>query len=134
VHDTLRMRVGERVGHVGEDGGSTLRLDVLHAVDQVAQAFPGDVLHHEVEMPRRFAGGVHGDDVRMAQLGHRPRLEQEAVAERRRGGKVRADDLDRDRPVERDVAREEDLPHRARPEHALERIPLGERATKGVDG
>src|SRR5689334_24565628 len=68
----------------------------------------------------------------MAQPGDRACLAQEALPRRWRGSEVGGDDLDGDRPVEGDVASEQDLAHATGAELTLDVVPTRERAPEGV--
>ena len=136
VHDLVRVGVSEGAGEVGEQGhgaGDLVALEAALALEQLSQAVPLDVLHDEVEQRVHFAGRVHGDDVRMAELGDRARLPQEALSGGWGRGEIGRDDLDRDRPVERNVSAEEHLPHPAGAELPLDVIPC-RRARRGACG
>jgi hypothetical protein len=61
-------------------------------------------------------------DVRVRQLRRRPRLAQEPLAVRRVGGPLARQHLDRDRPLEPEVARQQHDAHAAAPELALDRV------------
>ena len=68
-----------------------------------------------------------GHDVRMRQRAGGARLAQKALAHDWVGGEVRRQRLDRDEPVELDVAREVDDAHAAAADLALELVLAGER-------
>ena len=67
------------------------------------------------------------DDVRVREPGRRARFPQKSLAQIVLLGERSGQELDRDGAIERDVAREEDDPHAAAPELALERKSAGER-------
>jgi len=69
-------------------------------VQQLPERAAGHVLHREVEVPAVRSLVVHGDDVRVRQLGHRPGLADEPGDEVLVGGQLSMHDLDRDGAVE----------------------------------
>ena len=58
-----------------------------------------------------MAERVDLDDVRVVQLGHRPRLGLEPLQIRRLGEEVGAEDLEGHRPVQAELPRQVDIPH-----------------------
>ena len=81
-----------------------------------------DVAHREEEHAVRLAGGVDRDDVRMLERRGDLRLAEEAIAEPLVARKLRSEHLERDPPLERDLQRGVDGPHRAVPEHGFDAV------------
>ena len=133
MDDALDVRVAERAREIGEqrDGLRDARpFDATVALEHLPQTLALHVLHHEVEEIVGFTGGVDRDDVRVAQARHRACLTQEPLPRGRRRREIGRDDLDRHRPVERDVASEQHLAHAAGAELALDVVSAGERLPK----
>src|SRR5262245_18816402 len=69
----------------------------------------------------------------MPELRDRACLEQESLAQRGVGGDVRIDDFDRDRAVQRDVAREIDRAHAALTEQTLDGVLRANRSAQRAE-
>ena len=119
---------GERLPqHVG-DAPQGQRPLVVRDAPQVAAA---QVLHDDVRLPLLGAAEVEdGDGVRVAQAACGARLVEEA----RRGqlvvGQVRVNDLDRDRPPERDLLGAVHAPHAADADHVRDAVAARQRASQ----
>ena len=88
--------------------------------DHVGEARAVDVLHDDEVRAVLLAPVVDADDVRVVQVGGGLGLAAEARDEGRVGGELGEEDLDRDRPVELEVAGEEHLGHAALAEAAAQ--------------
>jgi hypothetical protein len=104
VHDTVRMRVGQGIGDVPEDpprlgeGGHWLASEAL------GETLALDQPHDEVGEPAAFVDRVDGDDVRMIQLRGSLRLAPEPLPHAGVEGQLRRQHLDRNAPIEAQVA------------------------------
>ena len=83
---------------------------------------------HEEHLAADFVGAMNRDDVRMRQPRGRPRLAQEALANVGSSGEMRRQRLDRDHPVEPQVARQVHDAHAAAADLALDLVLPGKRA------
>ena len=123
VDHAVAVGEAERAGDVGGDrrrpasgcSGPSLR----RISDSAA---PVDVLHHDVVGARLLAPVVDADDVGVVEVGGGLGLPAEALDERRVGGELGEQDLDRDRAVEQLVTREEHLGHAAAGDRAVELV------------
>ena len=102
-------------------GGGVRRRQALAAED-VGQARAVDVLHDDVVGAALLAPVVDTDDVGVVEVGGGLCLPPEALDERRVAGELREQHLDRDRPVEQQVAGEEDLGHAPPRDPALDLV------------
>jgi hypothetical protein len=80
---------------------------------QPVQVGPRHPAHHEVEPPVLLARLVDGDHVRVIDRRRHPRLALEALAEARVGGVLGGDQLERDRPPQRELGGAIDDAHAA---------------------
>ena len=76
----------------------------------------------EIQVAARFAGCVDGEDPGMIERGREARLAQEALVERAIVRKLGRDQLQRDRPVERELGRPVDDPHAAATDDTVDPI------------
>ena len=134
VHYTSGMGVVERHPQIVQNGDSVGFTECAFAGQPLTQALTGHELHDEVQEPVHLTGGIHGDDVRMPQTGHRARLQHEALAEFRARRHVGRHHLDGYRPVERFVMRPEDRAHSALSQQSFHAVLAREGDTKsGLD-
>ena len=95
-----------------------LSLVETDSMDGVREVRALDVFHGEKEVPlRRRAKVVDGDDVRVVQLGHRPRLAAETVGEVFVHADLQGQELDGDEPIQLDLPRLVHRAHAAATEH-----------------
>ena len=109
------MRGGERAGDLRRDGGGAHRRERAFLSQQLREARPAHVLHHDEASCLVGAGVVYGDDVRVAETRRRARLALEARHRARVGGLRIRQQLHRHGAVEHAVTGEVDDPH---PSHA----------------
>ena len=110
MHDAALVRVRERAGHLAPDADRLLDGQPVVRAEPLPQRVALDVRHDVVELLRRRARIVDGEDVRMLQTGRELDLALEALrAERVR--QLGVQDLDGDEPLVPHVVREE---HRRR--------------------
>ena len=136
VHDASVMRVLERGGDLTNDVERLAFGDALAGNDAVVHSVAVDILHHEVVQAVGFADLVGGNDVVVTEARGRPAFLLEARDEVRVLAEVLGQNLDSDEPVERDLAREVDLGHRALSEFSQDLIALnpGDRLSRlGLD-
>ena len=99
MHHPLRMRVGERVGDLGN--GARGFPEIRPALLQVGQQAPaGKQRGDDVAVLAFDAGVEHGDDARMLQAGELARFLDEDRVTFRGVGSSDVRDLDRDRPLQ----------------------------------
>jgi hypothetical protein len=110
---------GERPRHRRADRAHLLGAEAP-AVAQVAQALAGDQLHDDEVGAFELLHVVDVDDVVVDQGGDDLRLLLEALAELLVHGELRRQDLDRHRPVERELPRPIHHPHAAAADLALD--------------
>ena len=92
---------------------------------------PVDVAHRDVQLARDLAGVVDRDDVRVVDRGGQPGLAQEALAEALVLRELGREDLQRDRPFEREVVGAVDDPHPAPADQRLDPV-AGELAARSA--
>ncbi len=109
----------ERRRRLRGDLGGALRAERTVAPDQPAQVVAGDEAHRDVGDAVVLAGGVHGDHVGVLERGRRARLAQEAGADVGVLDQLGSDHLERDDPVEVELA---GAIHDAHPTAADERL------------
>ena len=103
----------------GVDGGRNVHRDpagvldrqLAVAIEPFPKGFARDAVHDVVKDFVRFAGGVHGDDVRVPDARDHPRLGEESLGYRGVDGEFGMDRLDRDIACEGDIASQEDDAH-----------------------
>src|SRR5262249_57317985 len=89
-----------------------------------------DVAHRHVEQAVPLPGAEDGDDAGMLDRGRRPRLGAKARPEVLVMCELRPDHLERDRPVELELAGEVDDPHAAVAERSLDPVTAEQRARR----
>lgn len=131
VHDALEVRVSQRPRDLLEQLRRFARRQRSAGAHPLGQRFALDVRHHEEDEVADLLDGIDGDDVGVGEPGRGLRLAQEPLPERglRRHGLWQ--ELDRHRPVERDVTRQEDDAHPAAAQLALQGVPADERLLEG---
>ncbi len=92
------------------------------AAKQRPQVGPVHVAHGDEEATLRLARLVDRHDVGMVEGRREARLAQQALAEALIPGEIRAEDLERNRPVEARVAGEVDLAHAAAADQLLDLV------------
>ena len=138
VHEPLRMRVRERPRHLAQHAralGARERTARAHALRERLAVHER---HHIEDEALAILDRVDRDDVRVRELGREPRLAQEPITQPRLRRPLGRQQLDRDRTIEMDLARQVDDPHAPAAEFAVERVPAGERVLElekeGVGG
>jgi hypothetical protein len=122
VDQAAPVRGIESVGHLARELERALGRERALLLEQGAQVAALDEAVREVELARRLARGVHGEDAGMVDRGGEPRLAQEALPERRVPGELRSDQLQRDRPVEGELGGAEHDAHPAPTEDAVDPV------------
>ena len=120
MHHPPAVRITQGAGNLGEPH--------LHYGDRQWPVLPdhglerraGHILHHKVLELVGFFDGVDRDDVRMIEGSHRDRFAMEALDHARGEHEAWRHDLDRDTPVELDLAREKHSGHAAEAEGAAD--------------
>ncbi len=123
VDEPARVGGVERPADLGQDLGGALGGHGALALDHRAQVRALDVAHRDVELPVLLARLVERDHVRVLDLRRDLRLVLEPLAERRVGGQVGRDQLQRHLPVQPDLGGAVDDPHPAPPGDRLEPVP-----------
>ena len=117
VQDAALMRVMHRLGHDGHEPGRRPRLGrvMLHPSVKTGSTYQ---LHAEKVLPAALADLVNRHDVRVIELGDRLRfvLKSDQLGFRREA--TRFYDLERDRPIERELLGFEHDPHSPAPQLA----------------
>ena len=127
VHEADRVRGVQRRADLAGDRGHALGRQRALTREQVLQVRALHVAHDQVEVPGLLARRVDGDHVRVVDRRGDARLALEALAEAGVAGAVRGDELERDRPAERELGRAVDDAHAAAAGDRLD-------ATAGEDG
>ena len=133
VHDGMAVGVGERPRYLVGHPQRVLERQLLLAREPVTQRLTFDVRHHVIEEACRRAGVVEGQDVRVLQAGGDLDFPEKPLGAEGRG-ELRVQYFDRHRPAVFSVFREEHRRHAAAPELALDRVAVGERVTKRIQG
>ena len=94
--------------------------------DALRQRLPRDVRHREKDECAHLVDGENWNDVGMGQSGRGAGFAQEALPARRVGGEVGGEQLDGNRPVEAQLARQVDDPHPAAPDWRLHVVTAGQ--------
>ena len=123
------MGVGERRGDVPQEPEHLGDGQLAFAREARAERFALDERHGEVGQPAQLARGVHGNDVRMLQLGHEQDLAAEAVRAHP-GGERGRQDLHDNAAAQGGLVRQEDARHPAPAELALDRVEPAQRLLK----
>ena len=118
----------------GEPGGDVRRdhqLPLLLLLQDLPQIHALDELHRDEDRPLELAELVHGDDVRVVQLGGDPRLVEEHPDELVLLRQVGEDPLDHRQPVVLGVLREVQLRHSAHGQPLQQQVlPEGNRVLR----
>ncbi len=133
VHDSVAVRVLERVGHFPRDPHRVVHGQLLFAYQPVAQRFALDVRHHVEDEAVGLARIEQRQDVRMLQIGRRLDLGEEPLAAEH-GRELRPQHLERDFAVVAHVVREVHGRHAARAELALDPVAAFEGRRQAADG
>jgi hypothetical protein len=126
VHDPVRVRVGQRPRGLAEQPHDLTRRRPAATLDPFGQRLAVDVRHREIRERAGLVGVQRRHDVRVRQLRRRPRLAEEPLAVRGVGGPRARQHLDRHRPLEPEVAREQHDAHAAAAELAFDRVLAAE--------
>jgi hypothetical protein len=122
VDEAAFVRGVERVGDLGDDARRAHPVQPVLRRQQRAQVGAPDPAHRDEQPPVGFAGLVDRDHVRVVDRGQHARLALEAGSEALVGRQLRRDDLQRHRPVERDLRRAVDGAHAALAGHPLDAV------------
>ena len=122
VDHTAAVRIGEGVRDVLEHSTDLARGQWTGPLHSLCQRLAFDEAHGVGEDVSRFLHRVHRDDVGVREPGGGSRLEKEPLAQRGLLGEFGRQDLERDRPIEPEVAREIDTPHPPAAKLALEMV------------
>jgi hypothetical protein len=120
VHEPDRVGGVERGADLARDRRDARRGDPALTREQPLQVDALDVAHHQVEVAALLARRVHRDHVRVVDRGRDARLALEALAKPGVARPLRRDQLDRDRPAERQLRRAVDDAHTAAPGDRLD--------------
>jgi hypothetical protein len=105
VHQPDGVRGVQRGADLRADRGDAVGRQQAVARQQPLEVDALDVAHHEVEVAVLLAGGVDRHHVRVVDRRGHPRLALEPLAEAGVARAVRGDQLDRDRPPQRQLRR-----------------------------
>ena len=126
VHHTVAMREPERCRNLAGDLGRLMRVHVAVGAQDVGERATLHVLHrHEVRV-RVLTPVVHADNVRVVEVGGRLRFTAETLDEVRVDRELGEQHLDRNGPVEQEIAREEHVGHAAAPDALLNLVAVVE--------
>ncbi len=113
VHEPDGVRGVQRGADLQRDARDAAGRDAALAGEQALQVGPGHVAHDEVEVAALLAGRVDRDHVGMVDRRRHARLALEALAEAGIARPLGGDQLDGDRPAERQLGRAVDDAHAA---------------------
>ena len=132
VDDAARVRRGERERDGDRGVGAPVGTHPALATQDVGEAASVDVLHDDVVRAGRFTPVVDTDDVRVVEVRRGLCLTTEALDKRRVLRELRKQHLQRDRPIEKLIAGEEDISHAPAPDPALELVALVQNGGVGL--
>ena len=121
VHDSLRMRFGERIRQLHGDVEGTAHVQRATA-DNPGQQLAGNVLEHDVQVRRLLADFKQRGNVRVGKHRRGPCFLQESLAAFRIGGDTPGEYLDDDGAAENGATRPEHVTHPARAELAKDLV------------
>ena len=128
------VRIRQCVADVLEQTHEASHVERSVSVHAFGETLAFDEAHREREHAVAVLDGVNGDDVRMRERRRGSGLAEEPLAERAIAGELRWEHLERDRPVELEIAREIDGAHAAATELALDGVTVAEPAANVVEG
>ena len=134
MHHAALVRVGERPGRLLHQPGGGARGERPMPLDPLPQRLAVHEAHHEEHPLAVILDDVDRHDVRMGEPGGGTCLAQKPLARRRVGCESRGQDLDRHRPVERHVARQQHDAHAAAAQLALDGVTAGEQLLQWQQG
>ena len=105
VHNTLLMRVSQRIHHFANDLYCFVYRQLTVFCDAMPQGLAFDVGHHVVEETVRFTGVVQRQDVRVCEIGGYLNLSEESLGTQC-GGELGAQYLQRNLAVVLEILRE----------------------------
>ncbi len=118
VDDPHRVRLRERVAHLGEDVHGALRRHGPLVVDDLREAAPGEALHDQVELPRLgLPAVIDRDRVGVTEHAGGARLPQKALDSLRVLAELAPEDLDGHLAVHGLMPRQVDGPHAPLSQH-----------------
>ena len=120
------MGEGQGCGDVGGNVGGPIRVDAAFGPQHLGEAPTLDVLHHDEVGALLLTPVVDADDVGVVQVRRRLRLTTKALHEAGITGELVEQDLDGDRSVEQQVARQVDVGHAAPGDLAMKFVPFVE--------
>ena len=127
----LLVRVGERAAHLLDERERDGLRDFPRR-DQLREVAARDVFHHDESVPVRSPSvAMHGDDVRVVQPRHRPRLALEALPEARIV-MLRGDKFDRHIAIQIELPRPENRAHPTAPDLLLD-AKAGDRIAQFIE-
>ncbi len=132
MHDTLPVRVAQRVGHVLRDGERVAQREGPLPIEPDAQRLAHHERHHVVQQPVGQAGVVQRENVRVRQVGGDADLVQEPLRPEHRR-QVRPHDLDGHVPVVALVRREVHGGHPPAAHHAVDAVAAGQRGAQTLE-
>ena len=126
VHDSLRVGIAERIGHLECHADGVVNRKLPFAIELVAEGLSLHEWHHIVKEGIGRAGIEQAENVRMLQLGGEADLALEALAADR-CAQLRVQHLDGDFALVLDILGQEHGRHPAAPEFAFDGVPVGQR-------
>src|SRR5205823_358086 len=132
MHDVVRVRVFERVCHLGRDAKRLVEGELFFPVESTPERLSLDIRHHIKQRTIDLAGVEEWQNVRMLKSRRSVDLAREALARQRRS-EVRSQYLDRDRARVPDVVRQVDGRHTATTDFALNRIASSEGSPQSIE-
>jgi hypothetical protein len=128
VEDAEGVRLGERGQHLGNDLHHPRGLEREILGDELQEVAAREVLHGEEERAVLGLPEVDdGDGVRVVEARGGPGLAVEALHDRRVREERALEDLERDRPIQREVGGLVDLAHPAAAEELVDEVLLRHR-------
>lgn len=132
VHDSARVRRGQRRGGLGADPRDRLGWEGPLLGQYGGQAAGGHILHHQHQLTVVINHVVHGDRVGVAEPGRDPPLPHHALPQLLALGLVRPQLLNRHWALQPLVHRQPHHTHRAGTQAALQPIPAREQSTARI--
>src|SRR6267143_1636340 len=129
VHQTLAVRVVQRIGELARNAQRLVQRNLFLAGETAAQGLAFDEWHHVIEETGGVARVIERQDVGVAEARRDFDLAQEALAAER-GRELRLQDLDGDRAPVLEILGAEHGRHAAATDLTLDRVAVGERSTQ----
>src|SRR5690606_34442223 len=124
MDDAMDVRLVQGSTGLGDDSHDVRRWKRANATQQPVQRLPRHELHDQVDHAMGVPEVVNLHNVRIAQRGHRSRLSPKPLDEGGVTGPGVQQNLDRDVPVENDIAAPPNLAHATAADQFAQYVPI----------